>query len=57
MVYADRDRFDFVRFEVGLAYTKADGTLRLTPHVDCGAEPETCGRLKRTDFATEISLR
>lgn len=69
MVYADRERFDFVRFEVGLAYTKADdpavrlrfetasdGTLVLRPRVDCGIEPETCERLKRTDFATEFSL-
>lgn len=69
IVYADRDRFDFVRFEVGLVYTKADdpavrlrfetapdGTLALRPRVDCGTEPQTCERLKRTDFATEFSL-
>ncbi|MBY0256849.1 hypothetical protein [Methylobacterium sp.] len=69
IVYADRDRFDFVRFEVGLAYTKADepplhltfatapdGTLTLRPKADCGVAPETCARLKTTDFATEFSL-
>ncbi|MCJ2035406.1 hypothetical protein [Methylobacterium sp. J-068] len=69
IVYADRDRFDFVRFEVGLAYTKADdapvrlhfetkgdGTLALRPQADCRAEPRTCERLKTTDFATEFSL-
>lgn len=57
MLTAARDRIDFARFEVGLAYTKADGPLSLTPRVDCGAEPETCERLKRTDFTTEVSLR
>ncbi|MCK2054870.1 hypothetical protein [Methylobacterium sp. 37f] len=69
IVYADRDRFDFVRFEVGLAYTRGDdpavqlrfvtgtnGTLALRPRADCRTEPETCARLKTTDFATEFSL-
>lgn len=39
MLTAARDRFDFARFEVGLAYTKADGTLSLTPRVDCERSP------------------
>jgi hypothetical protein len=69
IVYADRDRFDFVRFEVGLAYTKGDepavlltfemvpdGTLALKPRADCRAEPQTCERVKTTDFGTEFSL-
>ncbi|MDB5648430.1 hypothetical protein [Methylobacterium sp.] len=69
IVYADCDHYDFVRFEVSLAYTKADdpavrlrfetaadGTLALRPRADCKAEPETCERLKTTDFATEFSL-
>ncbi|MGU3360018.1 hypothetical protein ACLBWX_06770 [Methylobacterium sp. M6A4_1b] len=69
IVYADRDRFDFVRFEVSLAYTKGDGppvhltfetgpdgTLALKPKADCRAEPQTCEPVKTTDFATEFSL-
>ena len=69
IVYADRDRFDFVRFEVSLAYTKGDeppvlltfetapnGTLALKPDADCRADPQTCDRLKTTDFGTEFSL-
>ncbi|MEA1834234.1 hypothetical protein U8607_19255 [Methylobacterium durans] len=69
ILYADRTQFDFLRVEVSLAYAKADeppvrlrfragegGRLSLSPQADCGAEPETCRRLKTTDFATEFSL-
>lgn len=69
IVYADRDRFDFVRFEVSLVYTKGDeppvlltfetgpdGTLTLKAKANCQAEPQTCERLKSTDFGTEFSL-
>lgn len=68
IVYADRTRYDFVRFAVHLAYTREDdppvrirfatedGLLVLKPGPDCKAEPETCRRLKTTDFSTEFSL-
>ncbi|WP_298952426.1 hypothetical protein [uncultured Methylobacterium sp.] len=69
IVYADRGRYDFVRFEVSLAYAKADeapvrlrftaagdGRLGLAPRVDCRTDRAACDRLKTTDFATEFSL-
>ncbi|WP_238296436.1 hypothetical protein [Methylobacterium soli] len=69
IVYADRTRYDFVRFEVSLAYEKEDdlpiklrfemgrdGTLALRARADCRAEPSSCTRLKTTDFGTEFSL-
>ncbi|TXM68133.1 hypothetical protein FV218_18565 [Methylobacterium sp. WL69] len=69
IVYADRTQYDFVRFEVSLAYAKEDdpavelrfdlssaGALILTPRADCKATPEACKRLKTTDFGTEFSL-
>ncbi|HEV7440827.1 MAG TPA: hypothetical protein VGN94_14560 [Methylobacterium sp.] len=69
IVYADRAQFDFVRFEVSLAYERTedspvalrfemgpDGRLALRPKVACGGEHEACGRLKTTDFATAFSL-
>ena len=69
IVYADRTRYDFVRFEVSLAYEKeddptiklrfetgGDGTLVLRTRADCRAEPGSCKRLKTTDFGTEFSL-
>jgi len=69
IVYADRTRYDLVRFEVGLAYTKdgdlpvrlrleanAKGVLTLSPTADCRTEAARCERLKMTDFGTEFSL-
>ncbi|KAB1072935.1 hypothetical protein [Methylobacterium soli] len=69
IVYADRTRYDFVRFEVSLAYEKVDnlpvklrletgrdGTLALRARADCRSEPRSCTRLKTTDFGTEFSL-
>lgn len=68
IVYADRTQYDFVRFAVHLAYAREDdppvrvrfatddGMLVLKPNADCKAEPETCRRLKTTDFSTEFSL-
>lgn len=69
IVYADRSQYDSVRFKVSLAYGKSTdeavalrfetgpgAEIALTPQVDCKAEPETCRRLKTTDFATEFSL-
>lgn len=69
IVYADRARYDFVRFEVTLAYAKdddpsvrlgfalkADGSLTLKPGAECRTDPEPCKRLKTTDFDTELSL-
>jgi hypothetical protein len=69
IVYADRTQYDFVRFEVSLAYTKEDdlpiklrfevnseGSLTLRPGTDCQAEPGACKGLKMTDFGTEFSL-
>lgn len=68
IVYADRTQYDFVRFEVRLAYAREDdppvrirfavddGLLVLKPEADCKAKPETCQRLKTTDFGTEFSL-
>ncbi|CAO4135529.1 hypothetical protein [Methylorubrum extorquens] len=69
IVYADRTRYDFVRFEVSLAYTKEDdppvklrfemgkeGSLTLKPGADCQAEHGSCKQLKMTDFGTEFSL-
>lgn len=67
--YADRGRFDSVRFQVSLSYAKlsdagvplafeADGTglLRAVAGPACRAEPERCRALTVTDFSTEISL-
>ncbi|GEP06221.1 hypothetical protein [Methylobacterium oxalidis] len=69
ILYADRTQFDFLRVEVSFAFAKSDeapvplhfaagegGRLSLMPRADCRAEPETCRRLKTTDFATEFSL-
>lgn len=69
IVYADRTQYDFVRFEVNLAYTKEDdppvklhfevngqGSLMLNPSANCQAEPGRCKGLKLTDFGTEFSL-
>lgn len=69
IVYADRSRYDFVRFKVSLAYGKETdeaiplrfetgpgAEIALAPDRDCRAEPETCRKLKTTDFATEFSL-
>lgn len=66
IVYADRHKFDSVRFKVSLAYakesdpavslrfeTRPDGELAVRPDAAC--EPGTCP-LKTTDFATEFSL-
>ena len=67
--YADRTRYDLVRFEVGLAYTKdgdlpvrlrfevnTKGALTLIPIADCRTDAAPCERLKMTDFGTEFSL-
>jgi hypothetical protein len=67
--YVDRTKYDFLRFEVGLAYTKdgdlpvglrfevnMKGVLTLKPNTDCLAETTRCERLKTTDFGTELSL-
>lgn len=69
IVYADRSKNDFVRFEVSLVYAKEDdppvklrfeeaehGRLTLGPRADCRTDPEPCRRLKTTDFAAEFSL-
>jgi hypothetical protein len=69
VVYADRSQFDFVRFEVSLAYertedapvplrfeTEPDGRLALRPKATCAGGTEPCARLKTTDFATAFSL-
>jgi len=69
MVYADRERFDAIRFQVRLWYSKEsdppiplalvideNGQLSARPVGSCGTEPEHCGILKTTDFATELSL-
>jgi len=65
IVYADRSRFDAVRFTVSLVYAKEGeavrlrfdtgraGDLALVPATACPAD--TCP-LKTTDFATEFSL-
>nr|WP_246681682.1 hypothetical protein [Methylobacterium sp. L1A1] len=69
IVYADRARYDFVRFEVELAYIKDDlapiklrfevnteGALTIRPNVNCRIEAAHCERLKTTNFGTEFSL-
>lgn len=69
IVYADRSKFDSVRFKVGLAYGKIDEDavplriagspneeITIVPKADCGTDPAICQRLKTTDFATEFSL-
>ena len=69
IVYADRTRYDFVRFAVTLAYARdddpsvqlvfalaGDGALTLAPRADCRTDPDPCRRLKTTDFDTELSL-
>lgn len=69
IVYADRSKFDSVRFKVSFAYGKTSedpvalrfeggegAEISVVPRADCKAEPETCRRLKTTDFSTEFSL-
>lgn len=69
IVYADRDRFDAIRFQVRLWYSKESdppiplvfvinehGHLSAEPAEPCRAEPDRCAGLKTTDFATELSL-
>ncbi|MCJ2010421.1 hypothetical protein [Methylobacterium sp. J-092] len=69
IVYADRTKYDFVRFEVRLAYTKDDdlpvrlrfeinskGNLTIKPATDCETQAGRCERLKATDYGTEFSL-
>jgi hypothetical protein len=67
--YADPTRFDSVRFQVELSYTKMseppvplvfevgrNGQLAALPGPDCRAEPSRCRALVTTDFGTEFSL-
>lgn len=67
--YADRARFDSIRFQVRLLYTKQshppvplmfetdpDGELSAVPNPSCNTAPERCAGLTGTDFATELSL-
>ncbi len=67
--YADRTRFDSIRFLVGLSYSKlseppiplvlevaGDGRIAAVPGPGCGAEPLRCKGLATTDFGTEFSL-
>lgn len=69
IVYADGTKFDSVRFKVGFAYAevteepvplrfenRAGREIAVVPDVDCRASPETCTRLKTTDFAMEFPL-
>ncbi len=69
IVYADRSRYDFVRFDVSLVYTRdddppvrlrfaqaPDGALRLEPRAACEAEQAACRALRSTDFSTQLSL-
>lgn len=69
IVYADRTKYDFVRFEVSLAYareddppvrlrfeTAHDGSLALKPRADCTGPAQTCAALKTTEFGTAFSL-
>ncbi|MBX9931747.1 MAG: hypothetical protein K2Y56_09460 [Methylobacterium sp.] len=69
IVYADRSKFDSIRFKVGLAYGKIDETpvplrfasdqgdeIAVVPKADCATDAAVCQRLKTTDFATEFSL-
>ncbi len=69
IVYADRGRYDFVRFDVSLVYTRdddppvrlrfehgPDGALHLRPRATCEAEPAACRVLRSTDFSTQLSL-
>lgn len=67
--YADRSRFDSIRFQVRLWYSKeSDPPIPLVlkrdqgqqlvavPGPRCDSEPESCRGLSTTDFATELSL-
>jgi hypothetical protein len=69
IVYADRSRYDFVRFDVSLVYTRdddppvrlrfeqgPDGVLQLRPREACGTAPDPCRLLRSTDFSTQFSL-
>ncbi|WP_128565557.1 hypothetical protein [Methylobacterium crusticola] len=69
IVYADRTQYDFIRFQVRLAYIKddnqpirlgfklnSDNTLAFEIKSDCRAESSICDKLKTTDFGTELSL-
>ncbi len=67
--YADRDRFDSVRFLVELSYAKMseppvslvfevgrDARIAAVPGPACRADPARCQSLVKTDFGTEFSL-
>ena len=67
--YADPTRFDSVRFQVELSYTKMseppvplafevgwDRRLAAVPGPGCREEPSRCRALVTTDFGTEFSL-
>lgn len=68
LFYADRDRFDSVRFQVRVTYSKdadppvplvlridPEGQLQALPVASCKAG-EDCTAVTTTDFATEMSL-
>lgn len=65
--YADRETFDFIRFQVRLSYAKESepptalrfvlgerGELEATPVSPCAADHDGC--VVTTDFATDLSL-
>lgn len=67
--YADRSRFDLVRVQVRLYYSKESdpaiplvfevddiGQLSAVPAPDCHTKAHRCAGLATTDFASEISL-
>ncbi len=69
IIYADRSRFDAIRFQVRLWYSKeSDPPIPLVFEVDdqgqlsaelapsCMEEHDNCQGMKTTDFATEFSL-
>jgi hypothetical protein len=67
--YADNTRFDSIRFQVRIWYSKDSDPpvplvfgiddhdqLSATPGPSCKTEPNPCGELNSTDFTTEFSL-
>lgn len=67
--YADRARFDAVRFQVRMTYSKEteppaplmfavdeQGELQVVPAAACDADADDCPTVTTTDFATDLSL-
>lgn len=67
--YANRDQFDFIRFQVQLTYAKEsdpptplrfqvadEGRLEAVPVTPCPSDGDSCTAVVTTDFATDLSL-